>query len=106
MASISQDDAGNVRIQFVAVDRKRKAVRLGKVSRKLTESIQSKVETLNAIAIAMMPIDSETARWVAGIGDELAARLAAAKPPNTTEWIAPNRAQARMANTASGMLGM
>lgn len=77
MASISEDEAGNVRIQFVAVDRKRKAVRLGKVSRKLAESIQSKVETLNAIAIAMMPMDSETARWVAGIGDELAAKLAA-----------------------------
>ena len=77
MASISQDDAGNVRIQFVAVDRKRKAVRLGKVSRKHAESINSKVETLNAIAIAMMPMDSETARWVAGIGDELAAKLAA-----------------------------
>ena len=77
MASISQDDAGNVRIQFVAVDRKRKAVRLGKVSRKLAESINLKVETLNAIAIAMMPMDSETARWVAGIGDELAAKLAA-----------------------------
>ena len=77
MASISQDDAGNVRIQFASADRKRKTLRLGKVSRKLAESIQSKVETLNAIAIAMMPMDSETARWVAGIGDELAAKLAA-----------------------------
>ena len=35
-----------------------------------------------------------------------AARLAAAKPPNTTEWMAPIRAQARIANTASGVLGM
>ena len=77
MASISQDDAGNVRIQFASPDRKRKTLRLGKVSRKLAESINSKVETLNAIAIAMMPMDSETARWVAGIGDELAAKLAA-----------------------------
>jgi hypothetical protein len=30
----------------------------------------------------------------------------AAKPPNTTEWIAPSRAQASMANTASGTIGM
>ena len=30
----------------------------------------------------------------------------AAKPPNTTEWIAPMRAQASMANTASGTIGM
>ena len=30
----------------------------------------------------------------------------AAKPPNTTEWIAPMRAQASMAITASGIIGM
>ena len=29
-----------------------------------------------------------------------------AKPPNTTEWMAPMRAQASMANTASGTAGM
>ena len=34
------------------------------------------------------------------------ARLAAAKPPNTTEWIAPMRAQASIANTASAIIGM
>ncbi len=35
-----------------------------------------------------------------------AARLAAAKPPNTTEWIAPMRAQASIAKQASGIIGM
>ena len=30
----------------------------------------------------------------------------AAKPPNTTEWIAPMRAQASIAITASGTIGM
>jgi hypothetical protein len=30
----------------------------------------------------------------------------AAKPPNTTEWIAPIRAQASMAMAASGIIGM
>ena len=34
------------------------------------------------------------------------ARLTLAKPPNTTEWIAPMRAQASIANTASGIIGM
>jgi hypothetical protein len=29
-----------------------------------------------------------------------------AKPPNTTEWIAPMRAQASMAKAASGIMGM
>jgi hypothetical protein len=28
------------------------------------------------------------------------------KPPNTTEWIAPIRAQASMAKAASGIIGM
>ena len=36
----------------------------------------------------------------------LLARLCDAKPPNTTEWIAPRRAQASIANTASGIIGM
>jgi hypothetical protein len=29
-----------------------------------------------------------------------------ANPPNTTEWMAPMRVQASMANTASGTMGM
>jgi hypothetical protein len=35
-----------------------------------------------------------------------AARLAAAKPPKTTEWMAPIRTVASIANTASGTIGM
>jgi len=34
------------------------------------------------------------------------ARLTDAKPPNTTEWIAPIRAQASIAKAASGIIGM
>ena len=34
------------------------------------------------------------------------ARLSGEKPPNTTEWMAPMRAQARMAKHASGIIGM
>ena len=30
----------------------------------------------------------------------------AAKPPNTTEWIAPSRAQASIPTSASGTIGM
>jgi hypothetical protein len=43
------------------------------------------------------------------LGVESSIRVAssrAAKPPNTTEWIAPMRAQASMAKTASGTIGM
>jgi len=34
------------------------------------------------------------------------ASSAGAKPPNTTEWTAPMRAQASIAKTASGTIGM
>ena len=33
------------------------------------------------------------------------ARLSGEKPPNTTEWIAPTRAQASIATAASGTIG-
>jgi hypothetical protein len=33
-------------------------------------------------------------------------RLSGEKPPNTTEWMAPMRAQASMATAASGIIGM
>ena len=35
------------------------------------------MEHLNALAVASLPMDADTARWVAGIGDDLAAKLAA-----------------------------
>ncbi len=35
-----------------------------------------------------------------------AASSRAAKPPKTTEWTAPMRAQASIASTASGTIGM
>ena len=34
------------------------------------------------------------------------ARLTLAKPPNTTEWMAPMRTQASIAKAASGIIGM
>jgi hypothetical protein len=34
------------------------------------------------------------------------ARLTLAKPPKTTQWTAPMRAQASIAKTASGTIGM
>ena len=33
------------------------------------------------------------------------ARLSGEKPPNTTEWMAPMRAQASIATAASGTIG-
>lgn len=40
------------------------------------------------------------------IGQDLAATLCEAKPPNTTEWIAPMRAQASSVMCASAIIGI
>lgn len=77
MASLGADGTGNRSIQFVAGDRKRRTVRLGKVPKKVAEAVKLRVEALNAALVARLPLDGETAAWVAGLGDDLAAKLAA-----------------------------
>ena len=77
MASIAKDPGDRRRILFVAPDRKRKTIRLGKVPQRAAEAIKVKVEHLVAAAVSGCGWDSETARWVAEIPDELAAKLAA-----------------------------
>ena len=52
-----------------------------------------------------MPQDAETTTL--GCASSMrTASSCAAKPPNTTECTAPIRAQANMATTASGIIGM
>jgi integrase len=75
MASISTDENGNVRILFFGADKKRRAVHLGRVNKKLAGSIKLKVEALVASIVTRTPIDSETAQWVGIIGDDLAVKL-------------------------------
>jgi integrase len=77
MASISRDANGRRTIQFVGADGKRRSIRLGKVSQKTAEQVQSKVEKLNAAILSGFAPDDDTARWLAEIGDTLAAKLAA-----------------------------
>ena len=77
MASITRQGNGRRLIQFVAGDGKRKSIRLGKVPQRVAEEIRVKVEQLVAAAASKFPIDHETARWLAEIGDDLADKLAA-----------------------------
>ena len=79
MASISRDPNGNYTVQVVGGDGKRRSIRLGSVNKKTAESVKLKVEHLNALVTAKLPMDTETAQWVGKIGDDLAAKLAAAK---------------------------
>jgi hypothetical protein len=54
-----------------------------------------------ALAPAAVGRDDEFGLGVLDAG----ARESALKPPKTTEWIAPRRATASMATTASGIIG-
>lgn len=77
MAAISTDKNRNRTIQFISADRKRRSIRLGKVSMKVANEIKLKVQTLNIAKILNLPLDSEVAGWVSNVGAELHDRLAA-----------------------------
>jgi integrase len=78
MASISNDPGGLRRLLFLGPDGKRKAVRLGDVTKREAEEIKLRVERIVAAANANLSVDGETARWLAGLGRQLHARLAKA----------------------------
>ena len=77
MASVGTDGPGRYRVTFDR-DRKRHTVRLGRVPKKLAETVRMRVEALLAALAAGLPADVDTARWLAGVGDDLHAKLAAA----------------------------
>src|SRR5271156_4750493 len=90
MASIANDPGGRRRIIFTDKDRKRKAIWLGKVSKRVAEEIKTKVEAIKTATIAARSIDGETADWLGKIGDELHVKLAnagltAPRQPSTPE---------------------
>ena len=67
MASITRESNGRRTIQFVGSDGKRRSIRLGKVSQRLAEGVQVKVEHLTAARLTGGALDGETARWVADL---------------------------------------
>ncbi len=57
------------------------------------------------IRLTSMPHEAD--RITRGLASSIrVASSCAANPPKTTEWIAPRRAQASIANAASGTIGM
>ncbi len=76
MASVSTDSNGNRTLQFVAKDRKRRSVRLGKMPLAFAREIKRKVEALNYAVISGQSVDGETARWIAERDQALLAKLA------------------------------
>jgi integrase len=76
MASIANDPGGRRRILFLTPDGSRKTIRLGKVSQRDAEAVCRHVEALLAAQTANQPIPQPTAVWLAGIGADLADKLA------------------------------
>jgi integrase len=97
VASISKGPNGHRTIQFVGGDGKRRSIRLGKVSQRQAEAVKLRVEALNAALISKCPLDSDTASWVASIGDDLAAKLAAV-------GLIPERASAVLGDFLDGYI--
>jgi len=75
MASLSTDPHGRRRILFSGTDGKRKTLRLGRTPKKSAETIRTHVEHLLTCRIAGTAPPDATARWVAGLGDDLHERL-------------------------------
>ena len=59
----------------------------------------------STLRVGSMPQEADRIR-VGAASSMRAASSRAAKPPNTTEWIAPMRAQASMPIIVSGTIGM
>jgi integrase len=66
------------RVLFVDPAGKRQTIRLGKVPKKIAETVKLKIESLLAAKIADHPIDAQTAGWLAKIGDTIHEKLAKA----------------------------
>ena len=77
MASISREPNGRRTIQFIGADRKRRSIRLGKVSQRTAEAVKVKIERLVEAAIAGHSVDDETGRWVAKLDTAMSRKLSA-----------------------------
>lgn len=77
MASISTDPQGNRTIQFVAGDRKRRSIRLGKIDMRTTREVAARIDSLNVARITGTQIDRDLAEWLTKVSDALYAKLEA-----------------------------
>lgn len=98
MASITTDSDGRRRIMFVAKDGKRKTIYLGRMHAKAVNAIKVRVEQLVSAQLSGHSVDDEIARWLAGIGDELADKLASV-------GLVPRRESSQLAAFLDGYIG-
>lgn len=77
MASVSREANGRRTVQFVAMDGKRKSIRLGRVTGKVADAVAARVEHILAAAASKTSIDAETAKWLGEVSPQLSSRLVA-----------------------------
>jgi hypothetical protein len=75
VASVANDGKAR-RILFVVPDGKRKTLRVGRVDKKLAESIRVYVGALLALRISGLPVQTATGTWLNTIGEALQKKLA------------------------------
>jgi integrase len=78
MASISTDDAGLRRLIFTNQSGQRKTVYLGRIAQREAERIQGHVEEILSALGKNRKLQRQTMDWLTDLGDDLAAKLAAA----------------------------
>lgn len=111
MASLSNDGgADRWRVTFDEGGRRR-TVRLGRVPKRVAAQVKYRVESLLACKVGRLPLDADTAAWVAHLGDDLHARLAAvglltarqseALGPFLAAYLARRRADSKGATVAN-----
>ena len=93
MASINRDKNGNCRLQFKSLDGKRRTIRLGKITKKVSERILFHIEEIIAARTTNVPLSAPTAQWVTTLSNSMRDKLAACelieKPKEITlgDWI-------------------
>lgn len=75
MASISTDPRGNRTIQFVASDRKRRSIRIGKIDIRTAKEVAAKIEALNVARINGATFGRELTEWLNIVSDALYTKL-------------------------------
>ena len=77
MASISHDGNGSRRILFFNQANERKAIRLGKRTKRDADSFKGKLESLLSAKLMGNSPDRETSLWLSELPDDLHAKLVA-----------------------------
>jgi len=76
MASISKDKQGNKTIQFMAANRKRRSIRIGKMPAKDATTIKTHIESILAANFSGNSYDRATSEWLGRIDAALYDKLA------------------------------